>query len=343
MAILQRMRGAYYQSLARNIVLQDELSRLLSIFQQEQIPVVVLKGAALLESIYGDISLRPMGDLDILVRPEHLEQAETIAFKQGYGFLVNHELQELTRQNCRHLANLWHHEKKIMLEIHHHIVSQDEPYYFDLDDFWARARPVTISGGHALTLAPEDLLIHLSIKFLLDRRYESNSALGQLCDISEVITHYGDSIDWDLIEKTSWENGVLNGVHIVLYTCQRLLQTPVPASVLDKFQPQGFNPASVELFIRRRVLDTRPWLAHGLLDSQRAFSRRGTVRAIAGRFFSFTKGIIKKNRNKDNTGPFNLKRVIAILPRLGRVLLRPAELKEDLQLDRWLHDLYNAN
>jgi hypothetical protein len=28
---------------------------------------------------------------------------------------------------------------------------------------------------------------------------------------------------------------------------------------------------------------------------------------------------------------------------LVRVLLRPAELKEDLQLDRWLHDLYSAN
>jgi hypothetical protein len=343
MAILQRMRAIYYQSLARSIILQDELSRLLSIFQQEGIPVVALKGAALLESIYGDISLRPMGDLDILVRPEHLDRAEAIAFKQGYGFHVNHKIQELTRQNCRHLANLWHHEKGIMLEIHHHIVSQDEPYYFNLDGFWARAKPITISSTRALTLAPEDLLIHLSIKFLLDRRYRSSNALGQLCDISEVIRHYGDSLDWDLIEKTSQENGVLKGLHFVLYTCQRLLQTPVPASVLDRFQPQEFNPASAELFIRRRVLDTRPWLAHGLLDSQLAFSRRRMIRAIASRLSNFAKEIIKKNGNGDNTGPFNLRRVGDILPRLVRVLLRPAELKEDLQLDRWLHNLYNVN
>jgi hypothetical protein len=341
--VLERMKSLYYHNLARNIVLQDELSRLLSAFNNQGIPVIVLKGAALLESIYSDISLRPMGDLDILVQPEHLDQAEAIAFKQGYGFLVNHELQELTRQDCRHLANLWHHKKRIMLEIHHHIVSHDEPYYFNLDGFWARANPVTISSARALTLAPEDLLIHLSIKFLLDRRYQSSNALGQLCDISEVIRHYGDSLDWDLIEKTSQENGVSKGLHFVLYTCQHLLQTPLPVPILDRFQPQEFNPASAELFIRRRVLDTRPWLAHGLLDSHLAFSRRRMLRAMASRFSNFTRGIIKKNGNGDNTGTFSLRRVRDILPRLVRVLVRPAELKQDLQLDRWLHDLYNTN
>ena len=339
-SILQRMKGIHAQNLAKSIILQKELSRLLLVFQQEGVPVVLLKGAALLGSVYGDIALRPMGDLDILVRPEHLDRAEAIALKQGYGYRANHELQQLTRQDCRHLANLWHHEKRIMLEIHHHIVSHDEPYYFNLEGFWSRARTVTISSACALVFAPEDLLIHLSIKFLLDRRYLSNSALGQLCDISEVTRHYGDSLDWDQIEQTSQENGVLKGLHFVLYTCQRLLQTPVPASILHRFQPRDFNPAPADIFIRRRVLDTRPWLAHGLVDSQPGFNRRRTILAIASRFASFTREIMK-NGDGDNTRPSNLRRVRDILPKLVRVLLRPAELKEDLQLDRWLHDLHN--
>jgi hypothetical protein len=342
MAILKKIRGTYYQSLARSIILQNELYRLLSAFNNQEIPVIVLKGAALLESIYRDISLRPMGDLDILVRPERLDQAEAIAFKLGYGFRANRELQEQTRQSCHHLANLWHHEKNIMLEIHHHIVSHDEPYYFNLEDFWARARSDTILGAHALTLAPEDLLIHLSIKFLLDRRYQSNAALGQLCDISEVIKHYDDSLDWDLIEKTSRENGVLKGLHFVLHACEHLLSTPVPTVILSKFQPQGFNPTSAEQFIRRRVLDTRPWLAHGLLDSRQTFSRRRMARAIAGRFSHFSRQIIGKNGN-GNKGLSGWGRIGDILPRLGRVLIRPAELKEDLRLDHWLHDLYKSD
>ena len=142
MPVQQRMQNIHYSSLPRNMLLQDELSRLLAIFQKEGIPVIVLKGSVLLDSIYSDISLRPMSDLDILVRPEHLDRVEAIAFEQGYDYPVDRGLQEEARRNCRHLATLWHPQKRIALEIHHHIVSPDEPYRFDLDSFWARAKPV---------------------------------------------------------------------------------------------------------------------------------------------------------------------------------------------------------
>ncbi len=341
-SVLERMKNLQYHSLARNMVFQDELSRLLSELNNQEIPVIVLKGAALLGTIYRDISLRPMSDLDILVRPEHLDLAEAIALRRGYTYLAAHDTTGRTKKNGRHLDNLILRGKGVLLEIHQHIVDAGDPYRFDLDGFWARAEPVMISGARALTLAPADLLIHLSVKFLLDRRYRSNNALGQLCDISEVIGHYNHSLDWDLIEKTSQDKGVLKGLHFVLYTCQHLLQAPVPASILDRFQPNEFDPDSAELFIRRRVLDTRPWLAHGLVDSRQAFSRRLMIRAIARRFSGFTRQIIKKNGNSSD-GPSGLRRVIEIVPRLGRVLIRPDELKEDLRLDRWLHDLYKSD
>jgi hypothetical protein len=341
--ILKRMKNLQYSNLARNMVFQDELSHLLTLFHKEGIPVIILKGAALLGNIYNDISLRPMSDLDILVRPEHIDRVEKIALCRGYSYLVDCDIQEQAKKNSRHLANLILREKGIMLEIHQHIVNPDDPYDFSLDGFWERAKLVTMSGARALTLATQDLLIHLSINFLLDRRYQSNSALGQLCDISEVIKQNYDSLDWDLIEKTSRENGVLKGLHFVLYTCQHLLETPVPASILNKFQPREFNPDSAELFIHRRILDTRPWLAHGLLDSRRSFSRRRMILAIINRFFSFTKDIIRKNGNGDDVGSSNSRRLKDILPRLVGVLFKPANLADDLKLDHWLHDLYSTN
>lgn len=339
--VLERMKSLRYQGLARNMVLQDELSRLLSVFNEEDIPVIVLKGAALQENVYPDISLRPMNDLDILVRPEHLDRAESIALRRGYVYLTANDTSKRDRKSGRHLNNLILREKGVLLEIHQHLVNTDDPYHFDLSDFWTRAEPVTMSGARALALAPGDLLLHLSIKFLLDRRFRSNNALGQLCDISEVIRHYGDSLDWDFIERTAREKGVTKGLHFVLYTCRFLLQAPIPEHVLARFQPGTFDSASAETFILRRVLDTRPWLAHGLLDSHEAFSRRRMVRAITRRFSTFTRQLIRKNGNV--TGHSGLRRLVDVLPRLGRVLLRPSELKKDLQLDRWLHDIYTAS
>jgi hypothetical protein len=340
--VLEKMKNLQYHNLARNLVLQKELASLLSELNEQGITVIVLKGAALLGSIYGDISLRPMNDLDILVRPEHLGLAEAIALRRGYTYLATHDTPDQTRKNNRHLDNLILREKGALLEIHQHIVDTGDPYHFDLDGFWSRAEPVTISGTHVLRLAPSDLLIHLSIKFLLDRRYRSNRALGQLCDISEVIGHYRHSLHWDLIEKISQEKGLLKGLHFVLYTCQQLLQTPVSASVLDRFKPRDFNPTSAGLFIRRRVLDTRPWLAHGLLDSRMDFSRRRMFRAIVGRFSHFTRQIVRKNGNGGGARS-RWQRIGDILPQLGRVFVRPAELKDDLRLDRWLHDLYKSS
>jgi hypothetical protein len=335
--VLEKMKNLQYHSLARNLVLQKELSCLLSELNEQGIPVIVLKGAALMGNIYNDISLRVMNDLDILIRPEHLDLAEAIALRRGYTYLTTRGAPDQIRKNGRHLDNLILRGKDVLLEIHQHIVDAGDPYYFDLVGFWSRAEPVSISGTRALTLAPGDLLIHLSLKFLLDRRYRSNRALGQLCDISEVIGHYRHSLDWDLIEKTSQEKGLLKGLHFVLYTCQQLLQALVPAPILHRFQPRDFDPASARLFIRRRVLDTRPWLAHGLLDS----SRGRMVRAIAGRFSRFTRQIVKKNGN-DVGVRSGWRRIVSILPQLGRVLVRPAELKDDLRLDRWLHDLYKS-
>ena len=339
--VRETLKNLRYQRLVRNMILQDELSHLLLIFNSQDIPAIVLKGAALLESVYSDISLRSMNDLDILVRPEHLDLAETIALDRGYSYLAAQNTPEKARKNGRHLDNLVLREKGILLEIHQHFVNADDPYHFDLSGFWSRAEPVKILDVPALALAPEDLLIHLSIKFLLDRRYRSNNALGQLCDISEVIGHYGDSLDWDLIEKTSGEKGVSRGLHFVLYTCRQLLEAPISESILERFQPHTFDVTSAEMFIRRRVLDTRPWLAHGLLDSREAFNRRSIARAISRRFSAFTRQIMSKNG--DGSGPPGWRRLIDILPRLGRILFRPDELKKDLHLDHWLHDIYNAN
>jgi hypothetical protein len=169
--------------MAKNMLLQDELARLLKLFQLENIPVVILKGAALLGDIYHDISLRPMVDLDILVPINNLDRAEQIVLREGYSCPVSTWIQENTRKNGQHIPYLVNPEKKVVLEIHHHIVGPESPYRFSIDEFWQNARDVNIGTVTTLVFSPEHTIIHIGIKFLIDRRYHSASSLGQLCDI----------------------------------------------------------------------------------------------------------------------------------------------------------------
>ncbi len=68
-AVRRKLRSELYVTGAFNLVLYRELARLL-----EGAPgrVVILKGAALATSVYGDPALRPMCDIDVLVRREDL-------------------------------------------------------------------------------------------------------------------------------------------------------------------------------------------------------------------------------------------------------------------------------
>ncbi len=75
----------YYLSItARNIINVNALERLEDALKSTQIEVMTLKGASLLNSIYLDIGLRPMGDLDLMIRPEKQERFVNLLHNLGY-------------------------------------------------------------------------------------------------------------------------------------------------------------------------------------------------------------------------------------------------------------------
>ncbi len=60
---------------ARNIRMMHTLERIVRVFNREEVPLMVLKGAALNLTLYDDGGDRPMDDVDLLVHPRNLSQA----------------------------------------------------------------------------------------------------------------------------------------------------------------------------------------------------------------------------------------------------------------------------
>src|SRR5262245_54856896 len=61
------LNEAYRHNALRNLVLYRELNRIVTALQARRIPVIVLKGAFLASVVYGNLGLREMNDLDLLV------------------------------------------------------------------------------------------------------------------------------------------------------------------------------------------------------------------------------------------------------------------------------------
>jgi hypothetical protein len=79
------LRRTYYGNVARNTLLYQELHGVLSALQGMGSQVIVLKGAALAETVYPDRVLRPMSDIDLLVRPEEIARIEDTLIDLGYA------------------------------------------------------------------------------------------------------------------------------------------------------------------------------------------------------------------------------------------------------------------
>ena len=78
------LRRVYLATAARNISRQNDLVEILALTNKHDIPIVLLKGASLLHSVYKDPGLRPMEDIDLWIMPEQSCRLYRILQRLGY-------------------------------------------------------------------------------------------------------------------------------------------------------------------------------------------------------------------------------------------------------------------
>ena len=83
----QRWEQAYFGNFLKNEEYFELLKTLLTKCEEEGIPIIVLKGPALIGRIYKDPALRTLSDLDILCSPIDLRRIVTIARNMGYTMM----------------------------------------------------------------------------------------------------------------------------------------------------------------------------------------------------------------------------------------------------------------
>ena len=132
-----------------SFVWSETLKNTLGAFHRAKLPVIPLKGPCLAARLYGDVSFRAYGDLDLLVRQSDLSRAEELLAELGFA--------PCSRADDYHRP--WR-RKAIHLELHHNFGS---PLAFDfkVDAAWDRARLSQFSEAPVWLLAPCDELFYL--------------------------------------------------------------------------------------------------------------------------------------------------------------------------------------
>jgi len=222
---LERLREIYEAETVRKLRVYQELARLLETLRKDGVRAIVLKGAHLACAVYGNIGLRPMCDVDILVRKTDLPAARQSLLGIGYG------QPQYTPDKGKHLYPFTK-AGAIPVEVHWTLETEPEPLVADRDHLRERARPFTFGKSEALGLCPDDLFLHLCFHaahhgFVL--------GLQPLCDIVEVVGFYDDRLDWDAIRSRARLWRVSKSVFLTLRLIGDLLGPIVPDSVTDSF------------------------------------------------------------------------------------------------------------
>lgn len=223
--VSEALRTSYYQAARHNAMLYEELAAVVRAFDEAEIPTILLKGAALAHGTYGNVALRPMGDLDLLVRSDMMAKAEALLSLRGYLVLDGSDSQ-LRHMTLRHP----HSSSGTHVEVHRHVVSS--PYYrraIPEDWLWRDPIGMVVDGLPALTLSPEATIIHSCLHFL--DHTATKGTLLWLCDIAEVARK--KDVDWDALAHSVSEHRITLPVRSLLLTCRETLGVSPPDRIMD--------------------------------------------------------------------------------------------------------------
>lgn len=235
-AVRDLLRAYYLQTAVRNARLYHGLAALLRAYRAAAVDVIVLKGALLAEVVYGNVALRSMGDIDLLVRRSDLSRARDIALEKGYVplGLPSIEWHSEGHQLTRLLLG------ELELEIHWNIEDDASPFAIDPDRLWEQARPVAVAGVPALMLSPEDLLLHLCLHTTYNHgSLVFDAGLRSFSDIAEVIRRFGDELDWEALTRRARAWGVEKCTYVALRLAAEFFEAEIPGDTLRVLKPEG--------------------------------------------------------------------------------------------------------
>ncbi|XCN73190.1 MAG: nucleotidyltransferase family protein [Candidatus Electrothrix aestuarii] len=197
---LRHLRLLVLRHRQTNRVLSRTLGKVLSILAEAGIPALVLKGAALCQTLYPDPGLRPMRDIDLLLPWDEALPAHALLQRHGFQ-----DPAVFTPVDHLHLAALYLETDgiKVCLELHRSLFPDCPPCpaRMDFATLSNKAVSFTADGVPAYTLANEEMIWHLyQHGFHAPLTYDPFKLISAADLISFVETKL-DEIDWDRIKS----------------------------------------------------------------------------------------------------------------------------------------------
>jgi hypothetical protein len=220
--VLEPLRARYEAGAAESRLLAEELVNILGALDSQGIPAVPYKGAALAARLYGDLSLRGFGDIDIVVCEREVLRARRLLIDRGYApeRVEINDLNQFLREN--HELLLYRGDGKVRLDLHWRCISRSACLAGDPERFVQHLETVSIAGEEVRSLRLETYLLLLSMHAAKHQWVQ----LKLICDIAEILAV--PDLDWEYVLREADDLGVKRALGTGLLLAQDLLGAAVP-------------------------------------------------------------------------------------------------------------------
>jgi hypothetical protein len=258
-AMVERLERQAVTVAARNLILADELARILRAFAERQLPCAPLRGLALAERLYGDLTARPMGDIDLLVRKVDLAEVGQLLRDQGFiemdrrpGFAAAFSY---TLEFCKDRHG-W-----IIVEPHWTLAYPPFADRVDMGEVWARCARHQVVGVETWGVSREDLFLHLCLHVV---HRDGTAPLLWYHELDRLLRQAPEAFDWSRFLSVARTAKLEPLLVPLLRTLKTLLATPVPDHVLellDREPRRGFEARLHRLLAQGTPVDGKESLA----------------------------------------------------------------------------------
>lgn len=219
---LERLAGIARFHWVQSQLLRRDTVELLRLFNAAGLDTMLLKGAALGATVY-PMGLRPMTDIDIVVRRSQIEPALALLERHGWRPRFHSHARMKDVSHATHLTG----KRNRDLDLHWSLFHDRFPTQQQLDSIWDASVPAEVGGQPTRVLCPADQLVHTCEHGV---RHDETPLFRWLADAFQIIRGHGDAIDWERCARLARQHGLLLPVRQTLQYLHQVLHQKIPAA-----------------------------------------------------------------------------------------------------------------
>lgn len=245
---LSKLRNVTHEHSMKQLKVSGDLLKLLSEFKKQDIDVMPLKGPLLSQSLYGSFANRESADLDLLISPDDLQNANQLFERLGYisqdyvltGFSAK-QWRVFKKVHCN-TTYVPGQQGATVVELHWKMFEAEELYHKKTECLISESVEKEFQGLPIKVMSNEDLFIYLSIHGAKHRW----AGLKWLIDIRQFMLKHDQQTDWEALLKRCADHQIHWPVWQALYLSHGLFGTSLPPGVLESVHKEQSVKALIQ-------------------------------------------------------------------------------------------------